>query len=245
VIDYARFLALRWLRRTGGRGGRAALLAMLLWPTLWVLGCLFWLPSRRQGLTVVDAMRQLEDPFEYFVFPTSIWIALGALLCLVNLVVTAIHDEKLEGRARLLRASGVDGAQAVIALLLLAALLAVPLVALGFLGPVVLCLPARLVLADWLPLVAATVLGVAAGGPIAVLARLMLPHSLALLLANTLAVPLTFLVAGLFFDPDYYPQHFWTTGEGLLILATVVLVEHAMVATMPLVWRSFSWRFWP
>ena len=162
----------------------------------------------------------------------------GSLMVASNLTAFLVHDERANGRSRLLRLATVDGRAPVVALLGAAALLAAASAGIGLgvagLIAVVVGLPVRL----WLGLTLWAAVVATAGGPIGAWLGYLLPRTVAMV--AVLAVS-SWVVALLGASTTAALE---SGVPSLGVAVYVVLAQLATLLALPPLWSRTSARLW-
>jgi len=162
----------------------------------------------------------------------------GSLLVVSNLTAFLVHDERANGRSRMLRLATVDGRPPVVALLGLAAVLAAASAAVGLglagLLAVALGLPVTL----WLGLTVWTAVAVTASGPIGVWIGYLLPRTVAMIAVLGVGLGVVGLLGA------SCAAALETGTPSLRALGGVILAQLATLLALPPLWSRTSARLW-
>jgi hypothetical protein len=162
----------------------------------------------------------------------------GSLLVVSNLTAFLVHDERANGRSRLLRLATVDGRPPVAALLGLAAVLAAASTAVGLGAAGLLAVARGLPVSLWLGLTLWAAIAASAGGPIGVWIGYLLPRTVAMVAVLAVSLWVVGLLGAL------SAAALKTSRPSLAALGWVVLAQLATLLALPPLWRRTSARLW-
>lgn len=225
IRAYVALLLRRWSRRPGG------VMAVTLTLGVPVLFALFG--ASAQAPLAIGGGPELLSTMCLLSFVAGTAPTLGAL------VASAIHDELGSGRAGLLRVGGLDGRRAVASYLLFSALLVTPFCLLTHVVFLWMGAPLHLPTGYWLRSFALYGLYLAAVGPIATAASVMLPRAPA-----TLAAMLggSFLGVALIREVDDHRLWFAFREDLSAALVLVAILHVLAIVVLSPGWRRLGGR---
>jgi hypothetical protein len=163
---------------------------------------------------------------------------LGSILVVSNLTAFLVHDERANGRSRLLRLATVDGRPPVVALLGLATVLATASAGVGLGAAGLLAVVSGLPVPLWLGLTLWTTIASSAGGPIGVWIGYLLPRTVAMVAVLAVSLWVVGLLGAL------SAAALRTGVPSLAALGWVVLAQLVTLLALPPLWRRTSARLW-